>query len=104
MIMLPCRRGTRLEHNADFVFEAARVAVFLDGDFWHGRSIKESLPERWKVKLRRNAERDVINRSALGREGWEVLSCWESEFMKQPWDFIWKVRIAVFHRALTRTR
>jgi len=77
-------RGGRQERNADFVFRLARVAVFLDGDFWHGRNVPDSLPARWREKLARNAERDARNRAALESEGWEVVSVWESDFLSDP--------------------
>lgn len=102
-IGLPFRRGTKAEHNADFVLDG-RVAVFLDGDFWHGRSIKDSLPESWKAKLEANARRDAINRSRLKSDGWCVLSCWESDFLRKPAAFLEEVRCAVASRTLTDGR
>lgn len=92
------RRGTKAERNADFVFEAARVAVFLDGDFWHGRRVPDTLPGPWKAKLYRNVERDAAGREALERAGWEVLSCWESDFLADPASFVGQVKRAVLAR------
>lgn len=77
-------RGGPAEGNADFAYRGARVAVFLDGDFWHGRRLPESLPEPWKIKLSRNAERDRTVREGLEARGWAVLSYWESDFLAGP--------------------
>jgi len=97
-IGLPWRRGTKDEGRADFAFPEARVLVFLDGDFWYGRAVKDTLPEPWKRKLRRNAERDAKVRAALRESGWCVLSVWETEFMKDPELFLGLVRYAVGFR------
>lgn len=85
------KRGGPETRNADFVFEHAKVAVFLDGDFWHGRRVSDSLPESWRKKLTRNRERDLETDSYLEAEGWTVLRVYESEFMADPGAFIGKV-------------
>jgi DNA mismatch endonuclease (patch repair protein) len=77
-------RGTREEGNADFAFRLARVLVFLDGDFWHGRRVPDTLPARWAEKLNRNRDRDRRVRAALESGGWEVVSIWESDFLSDP--------------------
>ena len=77
-------RGGRTEANADFVWPVARVAVFLDGDFWHGRRIPDTLPARWRERLARTRERDAVQRELLERTGWEVVSIWESDFWADP--------------------
>jgi DNA mismatch endonuclease (patch repair protein) len=84
-------RGTREERNADFVFPLARVAVFLDGDFWHGRNVPDSLPARWKEKLARNSARDSVSRAWLEGQGWEVVSVWESDFTSDPEGWVSEV-------------
>jgi DNA mismatch endonuclease (patch repair protein) len=97
-IGLAWRRGTKDEGRADFVFPDARVLVFLDGDFWHGRAVKDMLPEPWKQKLRQNAPRDAKVRAALREAGWCVLSVWETEFVRDPEPFLEYVRWAVKFR------
>lgn len=87
-------RGGAGERNADFVFRGARVAVFLDGDFWHGRSVPESIPAPWREKLARTAERDARNREWLESQGWLVVSFWESEFLAAPEACVAKVLLA----------
>lgn len=72
-----------LRCTADFVFRKARVAVFIDGCFWHGCPQHGRVPKDptgyWGVKLRRNSERDRRNDEALTERGWAVLRFWEHD-------------------------
>lgn len=67
----------------DIVFTRARVAVFVDGCFWHGCPEHRVVPGRnreyWIPKLRRNVERDRDVDRALGSAGWLVVRVWEHE-------------------------
>jgi DNA mismatch endonuclease, patch repair protein len=79
-----------LPGNPDIVFSRARVAVFCDGDFWHGRNWAErkaklsrgANADYWLAKIERNRARD----RAVGRElramGWRVVRVWESDVRK----------------------
>lgn len=67
----------------DIVFTKSRVAIFIDGCFWHlcpihGR-IPSSNPSYWVPKLEGNAQRDRVTTSALQEAGWTVLRFWELE-------------------------
>ncbi|MFD7745854.1 very short patch repair endonuclease [Streptomyces sp. NPDC059698] len=72
-----------LRRTADLVFPRQKVAVFLDGCFWHGcpehhtKAARNS--EYWKAKVRRNRERDVDTTERLTGEGWVVIRFWEHE-------------------------
>ena len=72
-----------LRRTADLVFRKARVAVFVDGCFWHGCPLHYTRPaanrEFWAEKIKRNRERDRETDAALEREGWLVLRFWEHE-------------------------
>ena len=75
----PLRGGRR----ADVLFRRARVAVFVDGCFWHrcpqhGSSPRTNSPY-WQVKLDGNVERDAETTATLTREGWQVIRIWEHE-------------------------
>lgn len=74
----------------DMVFIGARVAVFVDGCFWHGCPLHSAVPknnrEFWEQKLRRNRERDAENTQWLEAEGWRVLRLWEHEIEASPGD------------------
>jgi DNA (cytosine-5)-methyltransferase 1 len=92
-------RGLRYRVNAtdlpgkpDIVIPSARLAIFVDGDFWHGNqfrkrklnALEEQFPETatktyWLTKIRRNMIRDATHTSALLAQGWSVLRFWESQ-------------------------
>lgn len=67
----------------DIVFSRARIAVFVDGCFWHGCPDHGQTPARnrqfWVDKLRATAARDVLQTDLLEIEGWTVLRFWEHE-------------------------
>src|SRR5690606_343878 len=73
--------GVRRE--ADIVFSFSRVAVFVDGCFWHSCPIHGSVPRGnrswWKAKLLRNQERDAETEAMLTELGWVVIRVWEHE-------------------------
>jgi DNA mismatch endonuclease (patch repair protein) len=72
----------------DMVFIGKRVAVFVDGCFWHGCPRHSTAPknnrEFWKQKLERNQERDTQNTKWLEAEGWRVLRYWEHDIEASP--------------------
>lgn len=69
--------------SIDVAFTRARVAVFIDGCFWHGCPEHGTHPRAnaawWDAKLRRNAERDAETDRVLRASGWAVLRFWEHE-------------------------
>ena len=73
-----------LRRKAAIIFTRARIAVFIDGCFWHncpehGRRVFGHNPEYWQAKLTRNVERDIETNAKLRDAGWEVLRFWEHE-------------------------
>jgi DNA mismatch endonuclease, patch repair protein len=76
------RAGTVGVHP-DIVFTRAKVAVFLDGCFWHACPEHGTMPKRnvgyWQPKLAANTERDQRVNEALTAAGWLVLRVWEHE-------------------------
>ncbi len=75
------RRGVALFGKPDFVFRTERVAVFVDGCFWHACPRHGTQPAGnrafWKKKFARYAERDRDVTRTLRRAGWTVLRVWE---------------------------
>jgi len=76
-----------LPGRPDIVFRPARVAVHCDGDFWHGRNLKERLAKLstghnapyWVAKIQGNVARDARSTAALAANGWLVLRYWEKD-------------------------
>jgi DNA mismatch endonuclease (patch repair protein) len=92
------RRRAAIFGKPDFVFPKAKVAVFVDGCFWHGCHLHGSTPssnrEFWSEKLRRNRERDNLVGRQLKRSGWRVVRIWQHE-LKEPGRVILRVRKAL---------
>lgn len=79
---------TRVAGKPDVALPRRKKAVFIDGDFWHGRDygrIVASRPEGdyWPAKIAYNIERDVRNRTELSEKGWKVLAVWESDIKRK---------------------
>jgi DNA mismatch endonuclease (patch repair protein) len=72
-----------LQRRADIVFVSARVAVYVDGCFWHGCPIHATWPkenaEFWRQKIEANRKRDADTDRRLAEAGWLVLRLWEHE-------------------------
>jgi len=77
------RIHTNLPGRPDLVFSQAKVAVFVDGCFWHGCPFHYSAPrdrwDFWKDKLRRNVIRDMEVDEKLTDLGWKIVRIWEHE-------------------------
>jgi DNA mismatch endonuclease, patch repair protein len=73
--------GTR--RRADLAFVSARVAVFVDGCFWHGCPQHATWPKAnaswWRTKLKGNVKRDRDTDTRLSDSGWKVMRFWEHE-------------------------
>ncbi|HEX6983097.1 MAG TPA: very short patch repair endonuclease [Balneolaceae bacterium] len=87
------KHGSNLPGSPDFYFKGAKIAVFCDGDFWHGNNWRlrgfDSLEEElnsysdfWANKIRNNIERDERNNKELREMGWTVMRFWGSEIKK----------------------
>lgn len=72
-----------VRRTADLVFTRARVAVFLDGCFWHGcpehHTKSATNADYWAEKVRRNRERDAETDKILHEAGWRTIRIWEHE-------------------------
>jgi DNA mismatch endonuclease, patch repair protein len=83
--------GSKLTGKPDIVFPLYRVAIFCDGDFWHGRNLPERLKrlsnghnsQYWVSKISTNVLRDRSVTRRLRRGGWTVLRYWESDILKR---------------------
>jgi DNA mismatch endonuclease (patch repair protein) len=83
LVRLDGRRPVRV----DVAFTRLRVAVFVDGCFWHGCPDHGVVPKAnrtyWEPKLARNAQRDREIDSALSEQGWKVIHLWEHVTTKE---------------------
>ncbi len=81
----------------DFVFPNRKIAVFVDGDFWHGHPTRAKIPatrrEWWLAKIEGNKKRDRVQNRLLRRNGWTVVRIWEHELERKH-----------LHRALRKLR
>lgn len=72
--------------SPDIALPRKKIAVFIDGDFWHGyrfNGFKDRLPKKyWLDKIGSNIERDRHNKRLLRKNGWRVLRIWEHELKK----------------------
>ena len=75
--------GSQLRVKPDFVFRKLRLAVFVDGCFWHGCPRHSTMPKThvvfWRRKFRRNRDRDVLVSRTLRKAGWKVVRLWEHD-------------------------
>lgn len=81
------RRRVRLSGKPDFVFATQKVAIFVDGCFWHGCPKHCRMPKSnqsyWQPKIAGNIARDALVTRTLRRAGWRVLRVWEHELAKK---------------------
>lgn len=88
------RPSLELRSRADIVFTKRKIAVFVDGCFWHGCPIHATMPKSnvgyWVPKLQRNTERDRETTLKLESLGWVVLRFWEHEAVDAIVDAIKK--------------
>lgn len=115
------RRGLRyrlrypLPGKPDITFVAARVAVFVDGDFWHGHGWHErgfnsmeaqfdghADPEKWRAKIRRNMDRDLEVSAALAEHGWLVHRVLESTIRRDLPAVASEIELLVLDRVADR--
>lgn len=101
-----------LPGKPDIVFYGARLAVFCDGDFWHGRNWPErkrklsrgSNSEYWVKKIERNIERDAMNTEALEQSGWQVMRFWESDIHQDVDSVVEQIRSVLQEQARSSNR
>lgn len=83
------------KEKIDIAFPKKRVAIFVDGCFWHGCPIHGHKPKTnksyWIPKLEKNKERDIRKDKRLVKDGWKVIRFWEHE-LENILDVIKKIR------------
>jgi DNA mismatch endonuclease (patch repair protein) len=93
------RRHQPVFGKPDFIFRRQRVAIFVDGCFWHGCPRHATLPATrrafWLAKFARNKARDRLVNRTLRKQGWRVIRVWEHE-LRSPNRVIARVRKVSF--------
>jgi len=82
------RKGTKVVGKPDYIFPALKVAVFLDGCFWHGcpKCYREPDTNKtfWKNKISKNKKRDREVSRLLKKDGWKIKRFWGHQIKKKP--------------------
>jgi DNA mismatch endonuclease, patch repair protein len=75
------RRNYKLFGRPDFAFPKLKIAIFLDGCFWHGHDCRNTRPSNnkdyWDRKISSNMIRDIVVKQHLEKLGWRVVRIWE---------------------------
>lgn len=81
------RRHYKVKGHPDFVFLDKRIAVFVDGCFWHGHDCRNTRPaenvDYWNKKRQKNIEHDAAVTASFQKRGWIVIRIWECELKKK---------------------
>jgi DNA mismatch endonuclease (patch repair protein) len=92
------RRRSTIFGSPDFVFPTFRIALFVDGCFWHGCNSHCSIPKTnrkfWEQKIRRNRTRDKHVNRVLRAADWRVLRIWQHE-LSNPAAVVRRVDMAL---------
>lgn len=84
------RNYKKLPGSPDIAITKYKVAIFVDGEFWHGQNWEnrkaklKSNREYWIEKIEENIARDKRNDEVLSQMGWAALHFWEKEVLKNP--------------------
>lgn len=86
------RRGYPVKGHPDFVFLDKKIAVFVDGCFWHGHDCRNTRPadnaDYWTKKRERNMKHDKEITELFEKRGWRVIRVWECELKKKNRDLL----------------
>lgn len=89
------RHHRRTPGSPDICIPSRKIAVFIDGDFWHGyryKRWKDRLgSDFWRVKIEGNMRRDRRNFRKLRKLGWKVLRVWEHDLAKRETETIERI-------------
>lgn len=84
------RRNYKVKGHPDFVFPDKKIAIFVDGCFWHGHDCRNTRPadnaEYWQKKRERNMRHDKEITALFEKRGWMVIRIWECELKKKNFE------------------
>lgn len=85
----------------DIIFPSKKIAIFCDGDFWHGNNFKKegkNYKAFWQDKIKTNMDRDNLVNKTLKKEGWIVLRFWKTEILKDVNRCVFKIEGSLLQR------
>lgn len=89
--------------NPDFAFTLSRIAIFVDGAFWHGapsfKRFPKSRVEYWRPKIEGNKRRDKIVNATLRRHGWAVLRFWDYDLRDNAKNVVARIKKKIHQRS-----
>ena len=89
------RRNYNVKGHPDFVFLKKKIAVFVDGCFWHGHKCQKHKPkdnsEYWKNKISYNKLHDKQTTELFQKRGWTVIRIWECKLKNKPQKLLSKI-------------
>ena len=101
-------RNYPVKGHPDFVFLKEKVAVFVDGCFWHGHDCRNTRPaenkEYWQKKCERNMKHDKDVTAMFEARGWKVLRIWECELKKRNETILVEKIQSILSRSSERTQ
>ena len=84
------QRNYKVKGHPDFVFPDKKIAIFVDGCFWHGHDCRNTRPadnaEYWQKKRERNMRHDKEITALFEKRGWTVIRIWECELKKKNFE------------------
>jgi DNA mismatch endonuclease (patch repair protein) len=94
--------------SPDFVFLKEKIAIFVDGAFWHGALNFDRFPksrvEFWREKIERNKQRDLVVSRSLRARGWMVRRFWDYELERSGDAVVSVIRRCLVDRAVRKKR
>ena len=92
----PSAKNHQLTVRPDFIFARSRMAVFVDGCFWHGCPKHGTKPKGnaafWRRKFSHNKKRDALVTLTLRQAGWRVIRIWECALKKHPLNCLRRIQ------------
>ena len=81
------KHNKKLPGKPDIALMDRKIAVFINGEFWHGKNfpeLKKTIPQFWVEKIGKNMKRDRASYRKLSAKGWKVVKIWGRSVIKNP--------------------
>lgn len=102
------KNNRNIKGTPDLTFKKYKLAIFVDGEFWHGHNWEErkrkikSNPEFWHKKIERNMERDRQVNNHLASQGWTVLRFWTADIKKNLESVIQSIEKQIVRKRVSK--